>query len=65
VDAFRTDIDDNSEFDCIVDACRQLFQNRFQNSHVEFNMKQANRVAHELAHVASYNVGFHTYNDVL
>lgn len=25
VDAFRTDVNDNSEFGCIVDTCRQLF----------------------------------------
>jgi len=38
VDAFTTGVGDNSEFGCIIDACRLLFQNRFQNSHIEFNI---------------------------
>lgn len=53
VNAFRTGVNDNSEFGCIIYACRQLFHNRFQNSHVEFNRRQANEVARELARVAS------------
>ena len=65
VDCVNSSLDDSSEFGCIINACKHLLENRFQNSHVEFNMKQANRVAHELAHVASYNVGCHTYYDVL
>lgn len=31
----------------------QLYQDRFQNFHVEFNMRQANEDAHELARVAT------------
>jgi len=44
------------EFGCIIIiACKQLLENRFQNSHVEFNKRQANRVAHELAQAALSN----------
>ena len=49
VDHVNVDVDDNSEFDCIIDACRRLLRNSFQNSHVEFNRRQVNGVAHELA----------------
>jgi ribonuclease HI len=42
VDSFHTGVDD-SKFGCIITACRQLFQDSFQNSHVEFNRRQANR----------------------
>lgn len=47
-----------------MSACRQLFIDSFQNSHVQFNMRQANEVAHELAHVASSHASFHVYDDV-
>ena len=33
-----------------------LLEDRFQNSHVEFNKRQANRVAHEVAHAALSNL---------
>ncbi|RHN69303.1 hypothetical protein MtrunA17_Chr3g0123221 [Medicago truncatula] len=52
VDSFHTGVDDDNELGCIITACRQLFQDSFQNSHVEFNRRQANGVAHELARVA-------------
>jgi ribonuclease HI len=39
VDSFHTCVVDNSEFGCIINACRQLFYDRFQNSHVEFNRR--------------------------
>jgi len=45
-------------------ACRQLFDNSFQNSHVEFNRRQANGVAHELARVAPSNASSHVYDNV-
>jgi len=64
VDHFRTSIDDNIEFGCILYACKLLFQNNFQNSHVEFNRKQANEVAYELTKVAIYNTNSHLYSDV-
>jgi len=41
-----------------------LFQSRFQKFLVEFNMRQANRVAHELAQVTPHNDSSHTYDDV-
>jgi len=49
VDCVNSILDDNSKFGCIITACKQLLVDRFQNSHVEFNRRQANRVAHELA----------------
>jgi hypothetical protein len=62
--ALRTCVEDSSEFDCIINACRQLFQSRFQNSHVEFNWRQANGATHELAQIAPRNASSHTYDDV-
>jgi len=52
VDRFNSNLVDSSELGCIIQACRQLFGCNFQNSHVEFNRRQANGVAHELARVA-------------
>jgi ribonuclease HI len=52
VDCVNSSLDDSSEFGCIITVCKQLLVDRFQNSHVEFNIRQANRVAHELAQVA-------------
>jgi len=52
VDCVDSSLDESNEFGCIITACKQLLKNRFQNSHVEFNRRQANRVAHELAQVA-------------
>jgi len=37
---------------------------RFQNSHVEFSRRQANRVAHELTHAALFNPSPHIIDDV-
>jgi len=51
VDSFHTCVNDNSEFDCIINACRQLFQDSFHNSHVEFNKMKSNEIAHKLARV--------------
>ena len=42
VDCVNSSLDDSSEFGCIITACKQLLEDRFQNSHVEFNMRQAN-----------------------
>jgi len=64
VDHFRSSVEDDSEFGCIMHACRQLFENSFQNSHVEFNRRQANEVTHELARVAPYNANSHVYDNV-
>jgi hypothetical protein len=64
VDHFRSYVEDDSEFGCIMHACRQLFENSFQNSHVEFNRRQANGVAHELARVIPYNASSHVYDNV-
>ncbi|AET00641.2 tubulin folding cofactor A [Medicago truncatula] len=45
-------------------AYRQLFDCNFQNSYVEFNRRQANGVAHELARVAPSHASSHVYDDV-
>jgi len=64
VDSFHTGVDADSELGCIITAYRQIFQDSFQNSHVEFNRRQANGVAHELARVAPYDPSPTTYDDV-
>jgi len=52
IERFNSNLVDSSELGCIIQACRQLFDCNFQNSHVEFNRRQANGVTHELARVA-------------
>ncbi|AES99011.1 hypothetical protein MTR_5g075610 [Medicago truncatula] len=42
VDSFHTKVVDDSGLGCIITACRQLFQDSFQNSHIEFNRRQTN-----------------------
>jgi ribonuclease HI len=39
IDSFHIGVDDDSKLGCIITACRQLFQDSFQNSHVEFNRR--------------------------
>jgi hypothetical protein len=46
VDCFNSNLEHSSELGCIIHACRQLFACNFQNSHVEFNRRQDNEVAH-------------------
>jgi len=65
VDCVHSNLDDSSEFGCIITACKQLLVDKFQNSHVEFNRRQANRVTHELAQAALSNPNPHIINDVL
>jgi len=64
VEHFYSNLVDSSELGCIIQACRQLFGCNFQNSHVEFNRRQANGVAHELARVAPSHANSHVYDDV-
>ena len=61
---FHSNLDESSEFSCIITACKQLLVDKFQNSHVEFNRRQANRVAHELAQAALSNPSPHIIDDV-
>ena len=56
-------VDDDSELGCIISACKQLLVNSFQNSNVEFNRRQANEVAHELAQRALFNPSSHIIDD--
>ena len=49
VDCVNSSVDDSSEFRCTIGACKQLLEDRFQNSHIEFIRRQTNMVAHELA----------------
>jgi len=55
VDYVNSDVYDINEFGCIISACRYLLRNSFQNSHVEFNMRQVNGVTHELAQTTPLN----------
>ena len=64
VDCVNSSLDDSNEFGCIITACKQLLDDRFQNSHVEFNKRQANRVAHPLAQTALSNPRPHIIDDV-
>jgi hypothetical protein len=64
VDHANSDIDDNSEYGCIISACRQLLINSFQNSLVEFNRRQVNEIVHEIAHAAPFNPSYHVLDDV-
>jgi len=64
VDCVNSSLDDSSEFKCIITACKQLLEYRFHNSHVEFNRRQANRVAHELAQAALSNPSPHIIDNV-
>lgn len=64
VERFNSNLGDSSELGCIIHTCRQLFDCHFQNSHVEFNRRQANEVAHELARVAPSHASSHVYDDV-
>lgn len=61
---FNSNLGDSSELGCIIQVCRQLFDCNFQNSHVEFNRRQANGVAHELDRVAPSHASSHVYDDV-
>ncbi|AES68875.1 transmembrane protein, putative [Medicago truncatula] len=61
---FNSNLGDNSKLGCIILACRHLFGYNFQNSHVEFNMRQANEVVHELASVATSHANSRIYDDV-
>jgi len=64
VEHFSSNLVDSSELGCIIQACRQLFDCNFQNSDVEFNRRQANEVAHELATIAPSHASSHVYDDV-
>jgi len=64
VDHVNSDIHDNSEFGCIISACRKLLINSFRNSHVEFNRRQMNEIAHELVQATPFNLISHVLDDV-
>jgi hypothetical protein len=63
-DCVNSSLDDSSKFGCIITACKRLLVYRFQNSHVEFSRRQANKVAHELAQAALSNPSPHIIDDV-
>ena len=56
-------VDVSSEFGCIISACTRFLKNSFQNSHVEFNRRQSNGVAHELAQEGPLNASSHIIDD--
>ena len=47
VDNFNSSIHDNTEFGAIINDCRSLFRQLYENFSVEFVRRQANEVAHE------------------
>jgi len=64
VEHFHSNLVNSSELGCIIQACKQLFDYNFQSSHVKFNRRQANGVAHELARVAPSYTSSNIYDDV-
>jgi len=63
-DAFLSNRNDTSEFDCIISSCRSLFTSFFSNSWVEFVRRQANEVAHALAREVMLLVSPPVYFDI-
>jgi len=63
VDHVNSDVDDSSEVGCIISTCRRLLHNSFLNSHVEFNRRQVNEVAYELAQASPLNPNAHIIDD--
>jgi len=64
VDAFISDMNDTSEFGCIITSCRSLFSSLFSNSRVEFVRRQANGVAHALARDATLLASHAVYYEI-
>jgi hypothetical protein len=60
----HSSLNDSSEFGYIITACKRLLVDRFQNSHVKFNRRQTNSVAHELAQADLSNPSPHIIDDV-
>jgi hypothetical protein len=52
VDSFKSQNSDATEFGNIINNCKTLFSNFYENSSVEFMQRQANEVAHNLAKAA-------------
>jgi len=65
VNHVNSDVDENSEFGGIISACRRLLLNNFHNSRVEFNKRQVNEVAHELAQTTPLNPSSLIIDDAL
>jgi hypothetical protein len=63
-DAFHKQVPDVTEFGHVLSTARRLFTSSFSNSRVEFNRRQANKVAHALARVASFSASPTIYIDV-
>ncbi|RHN67795.1 hypothetical protein MtrunA17_Chr3g0106601 [Medicago truncatula] len=49
VDSFKSHNSDATEFGNIINNCKTLFSNFYENSSVEFVRRQANKVTHNLA----------------
>jgi hypothetical protein len=52
VDSFKSQNSDATEFGNVINSCKTLFSNLYENSSVEFVRRQANEVAHNLAKAA-------------
>lgn len=63
VDHVNFDVDDNSEYGCIISICRRLLQNSFQNYNVEFNRRQVNGIAHKLTQIVPLNHSSYIIDD--
>lgn len=50
--------------DSFMSAGRELFQDSFQNSHIEFNKRKVNGVVHELTRVVLSDPSFNIYDYV-
>jgi ribonuclease HI len=64
VDYFHKGGSDVTEFGDVLNECIRRFKSYFENSHVEFNRRQANEVAHALARVAPSIARSHIFIDV-
>jgi len=64
VNYFHWDSRDITKFGTIINNCKNYCNLHFQNSYVEFSLKQANEVAHILVRIAISLASFHTFIDV-
>jgi hypothetical protein len=64
VDNFKNNRRDESVFGDIIKDCKNVFYSYFTNSHVEFIMRQANEVGHNLVKIAQCLTNFHIFTDI-
>ena len=64
VDNFLSTKHDGTEFGDIIQSCRSLFRNFYENSKVEFVRRQANEAAHTLAKEATLSASFQVLHEI-